>query len=443
MILAEKIRVAINAQIRPAAGDGGVSSVLAGLLKALANLDGEETYVIVGTPENSEWLQQFLGDNQELVTRPKPEPVKKPVAAPQKKSLLRSILTPIARPLIRNLRKEILPPPPPKPLWPEVPVSDGFWESLGCNVIHFPYQDHAVCALPTIYNPHDVQHLHFPQYFSPREIAWRETIYPAGCHFANTIVVASDWIKQDIIKQYSVHSEKVQVIPWAPPTQVFEAPDNEEISAVREKYHLDTPFAFYPAMTWEHKNHIRLIQAYQKARSETGADLQIICTGKQHDPHWSRIKNILEKEGLTDDIRFIGLVPEKDLRCIYKLALFVIVPTLFEAASGPVFEAWHEGTPVACSNVTSLPEQAADAALLFDPLSVDAISDVLVRMTNEQSLREDLMLKGQRRLQDFSWEQTAKAYRAVYRRAAGCNFTEEDKQLLAWDWMRNSSVKPK
>jgi glycosyltransferase involved in cell wall biosynthesis len=369
-----------------------------------------------------------------------PEPEKKTAPLPEKKSLLRRALTPIARPLIRKLRKEIVSQPPlPKPLWPEVPLSDGFWESLGCNVIHFPYQNHAVCALPTVYNPHDLQHLHFPQYFSPGEIARRETIYPAGCHFANTIVVASEWIKQDIVKQYAVHPKKIQVVPWAPPTQAYETPNEQEIDVVREKYCLDTPFAFFPAMTWEHKNHIRLIEAYQEARRETDVDFQIVCTGKQHDPHWSRIKEILEKEGLAENVRFVGLVPEKDLRCIYKLALFVIVPTLFEAASGPVFEAWHEGTPVACSTVTSLPEQVADAAQLFNPLSVNAIKKTLVRMTNEPALREELISKGQRRLQDFSWEQTAKAYRAVYRRAAGSNLTEEDIQLLGWDWMRHSS----
>lgn len=434
------LRIAINAQVHPSSGTGGVCTVLVGLIKALSNLEGEEIYVIVGTSENREWLQQFLGDNQELVIRPEPEIEPEPV--PEKKNLLRRALTPIARPIIRKLRKEIVPPPPPKPLWPEVPLSDGFWESLDCNVIHFPYQNHAVCALPTVYNPHDLQHLHFPQHFSPREIAKRETIYSAGCHFANTIVVASEWIKQDIVKQYAVHPEKIQVVPWAPPTQAYETPNVQEIAAVRDKYCLDTPFAFFPAMIWEHKNHIRLIEAYREARRETSVDLQIVCTGKQHDPHWSRIQEILLKEGLTEDVRFVGLVPDKDLRCIYRLALFVIVPTLFEAASGPVFEAWHEGTPVACSIVTSLPEQVGDAALLFNPLSVGAIKDTLVRMTNEPALREDLISKGQRRLQDFSWEQTAKAYRAVYRRAAGSNLTLEDRQLLEWDWMRHSSERP-
>lgn len=434
------MKIAINAQIDPSIGNGGVLTVLAGLIKALSRLKGEEVYVIVGTSENSKWLQQYMGKNQELVIKPA---YKKPEMPTVQRSVFRRILAPVARPLLDKIRLELLPPPlppPPQSVWPEVPVSDGYWESLGCDVIHFPYQSHVVCGIPTVFNPHDLQHLHYPQYFSPQDIASRDTLYYSGCHFSNTIAVASEWVKQDITKQYAIHPDKIQVIPWAPPTQVIEAPIKEEIASVKEKYYLDRPFALFPAMTWEHKNHMRLIEAYREACDETGMNLQIVCTGKQHDPHWSRIKNMLAKEGLNEDVKFVGLVPEKDLRCIYNLALFVIVPTLFEAASGPVFEAWNEGIPVSCSTVTSLPEQVGDAALLFNPYSVDDIKNALIRMTNEPALREELSRKGERRLQDFSWEQTAKAYRAVYRRAAGRDLTKEDHRLLKWDWMKYSSV---
>ncbi|MCI0616677.1 glycosyltransferase family 1 protein, partial [bacterium] len=101
-----------------------------------------------------------------------------------------------------------------------------------------------------------------------------------------------------------------------------------------------------------------------------------------------------------------------------------------------MFEAWQDHVPVTCSNVTSLPEQAADAALIFDPLSVDSIAAALTRMTTEPELREQLIVRGQKRLQDFSWDRTARAYRAVYRRAAGVNLTKEDHHLLNWDWMK-------
>jgi len=86
--------------------------------------------------------------------------------------------------------------------------------------------------------------------------------------------------------------------------------------------------------------------------------------------------------------------------------------------------------------VTSLPEQAADAALLFDPLSAEAIAEAVAKMATNPELRDDLRKRGASRLQDFSWERTAKAYRAVYRRAAGYRLSEEGRWLLSWDWMR-------
>jgi glycosyltransferase involved in cell wall biosynthesis len=87
--------------------------------------------------------------------------------------------------------------------------------------------------------------------------------------------------------------------------------------------------------------------------------------------------------------------------------------------------------------VTSLPEQVGDAALLFDPLSVEAIAIAMKQMATDESLRASLVRKGRQRLLDFSWERTAKAYRAVYRSAAGRTLSEEDRFLLSWDWMRN------
>ena len=131
------------------------------------------------------------------------------------------------------------------------------------------------------------------------------------------------------------------------------------------------------------------------------------------------------------------MIPAEELRAIYSLSQFVVVPTLFEAASGPLFEAWQEGVPVACSNVTSLPEQAREAALLFDPFSVDAISTAVRKLASDDRLRAELIRKGGERIQGFSWERTAKAYRALYRKSARQELTDEDRRILERDWMRD------
>jgi glycosyltransferase involved in cell wall biosynthesis len=400
-----------------------------GLVHALGQLtDGSEEYVIIGPWQNPEWLKPYIGPNQRIIRGPK-----------SVESALWHVLGPL-RPVAaraRNLLRTLL---GVAATWPEVPISDGFYEGLGCNVIHFPYQQFVVCALPSIYNPHDLQHLHYPQFFTPANIAWREVIYPAGCHFAHTVAVASQWVKQDIVEHYRVSPEKIQVIPWAPPTQAYTEPTPDYLAEVRQKYQISTAFAFYPSMTWEHKNHIRLLEALALLRDRQGLKVNLVCTGHQND-FWHHIQERLAALKLQGQVRFLGLVPPQDLRALYRLARFVIIPSLFEAASGPLFEAWQEDTPAACSTVTSLPEQAGDAALLFDPLSVESIADAVARMATDDSLLQDLRRRGGRRLQDFSWERTAKAYRAVYRRAAGFPLTEEDRWLLSWDWMREPQRK--
>ena len=204
------MKIAIDVQIEPGPA-GGTAPALHSLISALGALtDGPEEYVIVvGSDEQIEWLRP-LSANQRFVMRPKA----------RKPGLLRGALSPVARRLRNWLAKPRA--------WPDVPLSDGFYESLGCDAVHFPSSSFTVCALPSIYNPHDLQHLHYPQFFTPPELAWRETVYPAACHFAKTVIVNSQWVKDDVIQQYAVAPAKVQVIPEASATQFTPRVDDRQ-----------------------------------------------------------------------------------------------------------------------------------------------------------------------------------------------------------------------
>jgi glycosyltransferase involved in cell wall biosynthesis len=310
-----------------------------------------------------------------------------------------------------------------------------FYEGLGCDVIHFPFQSYEPCGLPTVYNPHDLQHLHHPEFFTPLEIELREALHQSACRAAHTVVVASEFVKRDVFERYHIEPRKVQVIPWAPPP-LPESSNADDFSTLRRKYELsDGPFALYPAMTWEHKNHVRLLEALARLRDREGMEIPFVFTGYKTD-FWPRVECRMNELGLGGQVKFLGMIPREELSALYRAAQFVFIPTLFEAASAPLFEAWQHGTPVACSSVTSLPEQAAGAALLFDPFDVETLARSLARMASEEGLRDELRRQGTRRLDDFSLERTAKAYRAVYRKAAGLALCEEDRSLLGWDWMR-------
>lgn len=423
--LKKPLRIAINAQIPTGSGAGGIETVLR-VLTEINRFGGDEEFVFIGHWSDAGWLEPLLGERQKLVRAPRPEKQFKDGKSENFKRMLGQL-----RPLARRL-KNIVTPPPSKPL-PRVPVSNGFYESLACDVIHFPYQDYVICApnLPTVYNPHDLQHLHYPKFFAPEEIERREVIYPAACRAAQTIVVASQFVKQDIIQKFGTEAGKIEVVPWSPPEVLPVKFTESEAAELLKKYDCPPrPFALYPAMTWEHKNHLRLLEAVHRLREREGLKVNLICTGHKNS-FYAQIEKRLRELNLETQIRFAGIVEYKELSLFYRLARFVIVPTLFEAASAPLFEAWQHGAPVACSAVTSLPEQAADAALLFNPLSVEEIADALKMLTLDEALRAEYRTRGFRRLSDFSLERTANAYRAVYRKAAGCLLTEEEANLLS------------
>jgi glycosyltransferase involved in cell wall biosynthesis len=420
------LKVAISARFVPSLGAGGVESVVLALVRALGRLDGPEEYAVLTHPDAADWLRPYLGPNQHILVAPTPHDARRSLEG------LKRLLGPL-RPMLRSAWRSVLGASEPS-AFPWIEQSDGFLESLGCAVVHIPYQCYTLSSLPTVYNPHDLQHLHLPQFFEPAAIARRETVYRAACDHAHTVAVGSGWVKHDIEQHYGVPAAKIQVIPWAPPTQVFDSPTPGQLDEIRSRYALPSEFAYYPAMIWEHKNHLRLLEALALLRDRDRLTVNLVCTGAPYPPFWPRVAERLRGLGLDSQVRFLGMVPADELRSLYRLARFVVVPTLFEAASGPVFEAWQEGVPVACSTVTSLPEQAGSAAVLFDPLSVDAIADAVRRMATDAILRADLVRQGTWRLRDFSWERTARAYRAVYRRAAGLALSEEDRDLLAWDW---------
>ncbi len=166
------LKVAIDVQILPGT-DGGVASAVKSLIHTLGELaDGDEQYtIVIANKEQRKWLSPFLGPNQKLSCKTEYR------TEYRRPSIAKRILRPVLS-AARRVHDRLDTPR----YWPEAPISDGFYENLECDILHFPSQEFRVCALPTIYNPHDLQHLHFPNLFSPETLAWREMIYPAGCN---------------------------------------------------------------------------------------------------------------------------------------------------------------------------------------------------------------------------------------------------------------------
>jgi glycosyltransferase involved in cell wall biosynthesis len=413
------LKVCLEARISDAV-PGGLQQVLIGLASGLSKLgDGDETYDFIVSDPGCEWLLPYLSGPCKAVK----VPISLPPPLPAWRLALKRI-KPLRR-IVVGARNAIdahrsIPPVP----------TDDLPLRLGAEVMHFPYQHAFPTPLPTIYHPHDLQHLHLPQFFTKSEINRREATYRRACAAAAMIAVTSTWVKNDLMAQYGISPEKISVIPLAPVLDSYPTPTDDDVAATKVRLDLPETFAFYPAQTWPHKNHLGLLRALRKIRDRGGPEIPFVFSGHRN-LHYPDIEAFVKSSRLQDVVRFVGFVSPTELQVLYRLARCVVIPTKFEAASFPLWEAFSAGVAAASSNVTSLPEQAGDAALLFDPDSSDDMAAAIDRLWNDSELRRLLIAKGRARVEAFSWDRTARTFRAHYRRLAGRPLSHEDQGLVA------------
>ncbi|HKH22933.1 MAG TPA: glycosyltransferase family 1 protein [Solirubrobacterales bacterium] len=402
------LRVCVDARL--AGGRfGGVEQAVIGIAAGLSKLtDGDEEYLFLIEPENEEWLRPHLrGPCRPLHPR-RGRAVRRAVAA--------------ARAVAERL-------PAVGPRFAARP-SDGTIEAAGVDVVHFPIQDALITDLPSIYEPHDLLHLHLPENFSRWERRRREVVYRTHCARAERVVAMTSWGRRDLIESYALAPEKVDVVPWASVLPEYPAPTDPDLEGIRADLDLQDGFLLYPAQTWAHKNHERLLEALALIARRDGLEIGLVCPGRQNR-HFRRIRERIGELGLERSVRFPGFVSELELRAFYDLATALVFPSLFEGWGLPVCEAFSVGLPVACSTATSLPDLVGDAGLLFDPDDPDAIADCVLRLWTDAELRATLAERGRERSDLFSFERTARLFRAHYRQVARRPLSDEDRILLA------------
>jgi glycosyltransferase involved in cell wall biosynthesis len=301
---------------------------------------------------------------------------------------------------------------------------------LGVQLVHFTMQQAFLTSVPSIYHPHDLQHIHLPEFFSPAQREAREATYRTYCQQASMVAVSSSWSREDVASHFGLADGKVRVVPLAPATEIYAIPVETDLAEVRRRLRLPDAFAFYPAQTWPHKNHIGLVKALAEVRQRYGVNIHLVCSGTL-TPFLPKIEQCIEALGVRDLVHFVGHVSALDLQCLYRLSRCVVIPTRFESASFPLWEAFTARKPAACSDVTSLPAQAGEAALIFDPTDTHAMACAVYRLWTDEPLRSRLIERGVARVAQFSWERTARTFRAHYRRILGTQLSQEDVELIA------------
>jgi glycosyltransferase involved in cell wall biosynthesis len=314
-------------------------------------------------------------------------------------------------------------------LSPFLTATDGTVEAAKADVVHFAYQAGFLTAIPSIYQPHDLQHLHLPEFFTAEQIARREATYRAYCEQARLVVTPSGWVKQDVVDQYGLDPRRIAVVNEPPVIDAYPEPTAAEIEAISRRLELPDRFVFYPAQTWPHKNHARLFEALRTLRDE-GVTVPLVCTGLVN-ASGAGLQELAVELGIGDEVKFLGYIAPVELKAVYAQAAALVFPSLYEGWGLPVVEAFSAGLPVACSNVTSLPELVDGAALLFDPLDPQAIAVAIRRIWENEALADDLARRGRAIAAKYDWQRTALIMRSHYRQVAGVALSDEDRALVS------------
>jgi glycosyltransferase involved in cell wall biosynthesis len=291
----------------------------------------------------------------------------------------------------------------------------------------YTYPD--VWPLPQVLMVPDIQHEYCPEFFTPESLDERIRVYRDSIRRATHLTAISEFTRRTLIDKLGVPPERVSTVLLAA-DPIFriasEAGQQEQAQADRTvlQHHDLEPggYLFFPGHTWLHKNHVTAIAALRVLRERHGLRLPLICTGAAREAQHA-IHEAIREAGVEGQVRFLGYCERHELPSLYRGAACLVFPSLFEGFGMPVLEAMACGCPVVCSNTTSLPEIAGEAAQLVDPRDPEAIAAAIASLVREPERREELRRRGFTQAARFSWRrhtlETLRVFREVHQRVTG------------------------
>lgn len=262
------------------------------------------------------------------------------------------------------------------------------------------------CTIPSAVMIFDIQQNYFPRNFRLPELYQRKVYTKHTVEAADLLLTISEYSKSTLVEKYKVSPERIKVT-WLDSDGVFGEPLTDEgMRRVKDAYMLPGEYIYFPANTWPHKNHMRLLKAFLLLKKKKDFTPKLVLTGAKSNSH-SKIGKFINKHGLQNEVIYPGYIPQADMPYVFANANMLVFPSLFEGFGIPLIESMRSGIPVACSNSTSLPEIGGDAALYFDGFSVKSIAEGIYRLYTDDGLRKKLIAKGKERAALFSWEKCA------------------------------------
>jgi len=262
---------------------------------------------------------------------------------------------------------------------------------------------------------HDLIYARFPDAHAGLRDKGMRVLVPAAVRRSDRVMADSQSTRLDLIALLGVDPARVDVVPLGLGAVRREQPMSER--DVRQRLGLgERRVLLSLSAKRPHKNLLALIGALAELAQE---ERPMLVLSGYPTAHEAELRDRVRALGLDDDVRFPAWLSAAELEGLWAIAGAFVFPSLYEGFGLPVLEAMARGVPVACSNASSLPEVAGDAALLFDPSDEGAISVAIRRLLNDSVLANTLSARGLRRVREFTWERTARLTLESYVRALG------------------------
>jgi alpha-1,3-rhamnosyl/mannosyltransferase len=282
----------------------------------------------------------------------------------------------------------------------------------GLDVLHGPaYLVPPVSPVPTVATMLDVIWIHHPETMDLRARIGFRTLAPLCARSADRVLAISAAARNDIVRTIGLDPGKIDISPLGirsePPPALAEAETREAVGLG------DEPFVLTVAQIRPHKNLDGLVRALAQIGDRR---VRLVVPGSRTE-HAAELQRLAASLGVEERVLFPGWVDGPTLEGLYAACGCFALATFEEGFGLPLLEAMRRGAPVACSNVSALPEVAGDAAVYFDPRDVGQIASSIQRLLTDRAAARDLVERGHERCRAMTWERTARATLASYRRA--------------------------
>lgn len=270
----------------------------------------------------------------------------------------------------------------------------------------------SVPQLPIIYD------LNFEAY--PKDLTLKNRLYfrnffPRFAKKAVRIATISEYSKADIVSRYGINEALIDNVSCGI-KEVFSPLSEKEIGDVRQKLTGGKPYFFFVGSMHPRKNIVRLLQAFDHFKQSVPSDAKLVLSGHIL---WDddSIRNTLSALSANQDIIFTGRVSDEQLRQYLGAAICLSFVPTFEGFGLPIVEAFQSGVPVICSNTTSMPEVAGDAAIQVNPFDIEEVSEAMQYVYLQPEKRQDMIRKGFMQKNIFTWDRTAELLYQCIRKA--------------------------